>query len=83
MTAIERTSKKEANLKTSQDYLEFQARQTGVRLLDAAFDGVDSTVFHAPGAIDNCIIAYNRTLGGVNSTSYSWWDSLELRGRFL
>ncbi len=41
----------------------------------AVIDGVDSTVFHAPGAIDNCIIGYNRTLGGVNSTSYSWWDS--------
>lgn len=45
---------------------------------DAVVDvasGGDTSVFHAPGAIDNCIISYNRSLGGVNSTSNSWWDS--------
>ena len=35
----------------------------------------DTSVFHAVGNIDNCIIGYNRSLGGVNSDSYSWWDS--------
>ena len=41
----------------------------------AIIDAVDSTVLHAPGAIDNCIIGYNRSLGGVNSSSYDWWDA--------
>ena len=41
----------------------------------AIIDAVDSTVLHAAGALDNCVIGYNRSLGGVNSTSYSWWDS--------
>ena len=44
---------------------------------DAVIDSVtgDSTVFHAPGNIDNCIIGYNRSLGGVNSDSYGWWNA--------
>ena len=44
---------------------------------DAVIDSVtgDSTVFHAPGNIDNCIIGYNRSLGGVNSDTYTWWDA--------
>ena len=37
------------------------------------YDG--SSQFHAQGNIDNCIIGYNRSLGGVNSDSYTWWDS--------
>ena len=70
VTAIERTSKKEANLKTSQDYLEFQARQTGVRLLDAAFDGVDSTVgfeFIAPTQIgtQNYLVSFGFTVEDI------------------
>ena len=40
----------------------------------ACIDGDDSTR-HAQGAIDNCIIGYNRSLGGVNSTSNTWWES--------
>jgi hypothetical protein len=30
---------------------------------------------HAGGNIDNCIIGYNRSLGGINSDSYTWWES--------
>ena len=40
----------------------------------ACIDGDDSTR-HAVGGIDNCIIGYNRSLGGVNSTSNTWWES--------
>jgi len=41
----------------------------------ACIDPESSDTFHAPGNIDNCIIGYNRSLGGVNSDSYSWWDA--------
>ena len=40
----------------------------------ACIDG-DGSTRHAQGAIDNCIIGYNRSLGGVNSSSYTWWES--------
>ena len=37
------------------------------------YDG--SSQFHAQGNIDNCIIGYNRSLGGVDSDSYGWWNA--------
>ena len=37
------------------------------------YDG--STQWHAVGALDNCIIGYNRDLGGVASDSNTWWDA--------
>lgn len=45
-------------------------------LIDLAAGNSDS-MFHAPGDIDNCIIGYKRTLGGINSTTDgdNWWDS--------
>lgn len=41
----------------------------------AVIDYPGSAVVHAGGAVDNTIISYNRSLGGVNSTSNSWWES--------
>ena len=41
----------------------------------AVIDYPGSSVVNAAGAIDNAIISYNRSLGGVNSTSNTWWDS--------
>tara|TARA_B110000196_G_scaffold320159_1_gene340855 strand:- start:3786 stop:4904 length:1119 start_codon:yes stop_codon:yes gene_type:complete len=50
-------------------------------LIDLAA-GNSTATFHAPGDIDNCIIGYNRTLGGINSkedgsagNGGTWWDS--------
>ena len=40
----------------------------------ACIDG-DNSTRHAQGNIDNCIIGYNRSLGGVNSDSNTWWES--------
>ena len=40
----------------------------------ACIDG-DGSTRHAQGNIDNCVIGYNRSLGGVNSDSYTWWES--------
>ena len=39
--------------------------------------GSDTTVNHAPGDIDNAIISYRRTLGGINSETAGnyWWNS--------
>ena len=37
--------------------------------------GTDTSVFHAPGNIDNTVCGYNRSLGGINSDSLTWWDS--------
>lgn len=50
---------------------------TDVQTETAVIDSVagDANVFHAVGNIDNCVIGYNRSLGGVNSDSYSWWES--------
>jgi len=50
---------------------------TDVQTEGAVIDAVagDSTVMHAVGSIDNCIVGYNRSLGGVNSDSNTWWDS--------
>ena len=43
---------------------------------DALYDNPAGTsTFHAGGNVDNCIIGYNRSLGGINSDDYSWWDS--------
>jgi len=33
------------------------------------------TSMHAGGNIDNTVIGYNRSLGGVNSDSYDWWNA--------
>ena len=33
------------------------------------------TSMHAGGTIANSIISYNRSLGGVDSTSYDWWNA--------
>ena len=41
----------------------------------AIIDAGSSDAWHAPGNIDNCVIGYNRSLGGVNSDSYTWWES--------
>jgi hypothetical protein len=40
-------------------------------------DGSATTMWHTPGNVDNCIIGYNRTLGGINSDvdGSPWWDS--------
>jgi len=35
----------------------------------------DTSVWHAPGNVDNCVIGYNRSLGAINSDSLTWWDS--------
>lgn len=35
----------------------------------------DTSVYHAPGNVDNAIVGYNRSLGGINSDSLTWWDS--------
>jgi hypothetical protein len=34
-----------------------------------------TNTWHTPGNIDNCVIGYNRSLGGIDSDDYSWWDS--------
>jgi hypothetical protein len=41
----------------------------------AVIDYPGASVMHAGGNIDNCIIGYNRSLGGINSDSYTWWES--------
>ena len=41
----------------------------------AVIDYAGSSMVHAGGNIDNCVIGYNRSLGGVNSDSYTWWES--------
>jgi hypothetical protein len=42
----------------------------------ALYDNPGATsTFQAPGNVDNCIIGYNRSLGGINSDDYSWWDA--------
>ena len=35
----------------------------------------DTSVYHAPGNVDDAIVGYNRSLGGINSDSLTWWDS--------
>mgnify|MGYP003144815132 CR=1 FL=1 len=35
----------------------------------------DTTLFHAPGNIDDAVCGYNRSLGGINSDSLTWWDA--------
>ena len=37
--------------------------------------GTDTAVWHAPGNVDNTVVGYNRSLGGINSDSLTWWDS--------
>ena len=37
--------------------------------------GSDTAVWHAPGNVDNTIVGYNRSLGGIDSDSLTWWDS--------
>jgi len=37
--------------------------------------GSDTTVWHSPGNVDNAVVGYNRSLGGINSDSLTWWDS--------
>ena len=34
-----------------------------------------STVFHAPGNVDNTVCGYDRSLGTINSDSQNWWDA--------
>ena len=34
----------------------------------------DTSLFHAPGNVDNTVCGYDRTLGGINSDSQHWWD---------
>lgn len=41
----------------------------------ALYDNPGGSNFHATGNVDNAIIGYNRSLGGINSDDYSWWDS--------
>ncbi len=47
---------------------------SGVRDDDAYIEA-DATYFSAPGNIDNCIISINRSLGTINSDTYTWWDA--------
>tara|TARA_Y100001938_G_scaffold14676_1_gene18174 strand:- start:1682 stop:2815 length:1134 start_codon:yes stop_codon:yes gene_type:complete len=35
----------------------------------------DTSVYHAPGNVDDAVVGYNRSLGGINSDSLTWWDS--------
>ena len=35
----------------------------------------DANTHHFPGNIDGAIVGYNRTLGGINSDSNSWWNA--------
>ncbi len=35
----------------------------------------DTTVFHSPGNVDNAVIGYRRSLGGINSDSLAWWNA--------
>jgi hypothetical protein len=35
----------------------------------------DTSLFHAPGNVDDAVCGYNRSLGGINSDSKSWWDA--------
>jgi len=37
--------------------------------------GSDTTVYHAPGNVDNAIIGYRRSLGGINSDTATWWNA--------
>jgi len=41
----------------------------------AVIDYAGSSMVHAGGNIDNCVIGYNRSLGGVDSDSNSWFES--------
>ena len=41
----------------------------------AIIDSDSTSTLGAVGNLDNCVIGYNRSLGGVNSDSYTWWDS--------
>ena len=52
-----------------------QANTTNPASEDAVIDYDGSTQMHAVGAIDNCIIGYNRDLGGIASDSNTWWDA--------
>tara|TARA_Y100000593_G_C4311272_1_gene338482 strand:+ start:1442 stop:2548 length:1107 start_codon:yes stop_codon:yes gene_type:complete len=35
----------------------------------------DTSLFHAPGNVDNTVCGYDRSLGGINSDSDHWWDA--------
>ncbi len=53
----------------SADYTSVDA---GVALIETM---PDTDTHHFPGNIDGAIVGYNRTLGGINSDSNSWWNA--------
>tara|TARA_Y100001963_G_scaffold157872_1_gene255487 strand:- start:4093 stop:5214 length:1122 start_codon:yes stop_codon:yes gene_type:complete len=42
----------------------------------------DGSTHHAGGNVDNCIIGYDRSLGGINSDTYAWWDAKFASGAY-
>ena len=54
---------------TSADYTSVDA---GVALIETM---PDASTHHFPGNLDGAIVGYNRTLGGINSDSNSWWNA--------
>ena len=51
----------------------YTAVDNGVGIIEDL--GADTTVFHAPGQIDNAVCSYDRTLGGIDSGSSTWWNA--------
>ena len=41
----------------------------------SVIDYLSTSTYHAVGNIDNCVIGYRRSLGGVDSDSNTWFDS--------
>lgn len=53
----------------SADYTDFDA---GVALIETM---PDTDTFHFPGNVDDSVIGYRRSLGGINSDSNTWWNA--------
>jgi len=54
----------------SGDYTSFD---NGVAIIEDLAS--DTSVFHAPGNVDDSVCGYRRTLGGINSDSNTWWNA--------
>ncbi len=52
---------------------DYTAFDNGIAIIEDL--GSDTTVFHAPGNIDNSVIGYRRSLGGIDSGSLTWWNA--------
>lgn len=52
---------------------DYTAFDNGIAIIEDL--GADTSVFHAPGNIDNSVIGYRRSLGGINSDSNAWWNA--------